>query len=174
MFEGDSADTCTGKFPLMVIGGQVNGQACADGERGPPSARAEIYFCPVCARKFVNRNVYWYYANQISWDSYSVDNLIGKFISVKIWLSFPTPSPEAEQWWNISHRSLNDKTTLTYLEQLGLRKDVKRWWHDLWLIIRGPFLNCGCAWQRRWNLQADALLDLLESVFPRRVLFSLF
>ena len=43
VFEGDSADMCTGKFPLVSMGGQANGQACADGERGPPSARAEIY-----------------------------------------------------------------------------------------------------------------------------------
>ena len=37
-----SEDTCAGKFPLMSMGGRANGQACADGERGPPSARAEI------------------------------------------------------------------------------------------------------------------------------------
>ena len=41
MFKGDSADMCAGKFPLVSMGGQVNSQACADGERGPPSARAE-------------------------------------------------------------------------------------------------------------------------------------
>jgi hypothetical protein len=45
VFEGDSADTCGGKFPLLSMGGRVNGQACADGERGPPSARAEIVNC---------------------------------------------------------------------------------------------------------------------------------
>ena len=38
MFEGDSADTCARKFPLMLMGGRANGPACADGERGPPSA----------------------------------------------------------------------------------------------------------------------------------------
>ena len=43
MFEGDSADTCARKFPLMLMGGRANGPACADGERGPPSARAEIF-----------------------------------------------------------------------------------------------------------------------------------
>ena len=42
MFEGDSANTCAGKFPLVSMGGRANGQACADGERGPPSALAEI------------------------------------------------------------------------------------------------------------------------------------
>ena len=43
VFKGDSAETCAGKFPLVSIGGRANGQACADGERGPPSAQAEIY-----------------------------------------------------------------------------------------------------------------------------------
>jgi hypothetical protein len=42
VFKGDSADICAGKFPLVSMGGRANGQACADGERGPPSARAEI------------------------------------------------------------------------------------------------------------------------------------
>ena len=44
VFEVDSADTCTGKYPLMSMGGRANGQACADGEQGPPSARAEFFF----------------------------------------------------------------------------------------------------------------------------------
>jgi hypothetical protein len=42
VFKGDFSDTCAGKFPLVSMGGRANGQACADGERGPPSARAEI------------------------------------------------------------------------------------------------------------------------------------
>jgi hypothetical protein len=42
VFKGDSADMCGGKFPLVSMGGRANGQACADGEQGPPSARAEI------------------------------------------------------------------------------------------------------------------------------------
>ena len=48
VFKCDAADMCTGKFPLVSMGGRANGQACADGERGPPSARAEILylFCP--------------------------------------------------------------------------------------------------------------------------------
>ena len=36
MFEGDSADMCAGKFPLVSMGGRA--------ERGPPSALAEIFF----------------------------------------------------------------------------------------------------------------------------------
>ena len=42
MFEGDSADTCARKFPLMLMGGRAHGPACADGEWGPPLAWAEI------------------------------------------------------------------------------------------------------------------------------------
>jgi hypothetical protein len=42
VFKGDSADTCAGKFPLVSMGGRANVQAYADGERGPPSAQAEI------------------------------------------------------------------------------------------------------------------------------------
>ena len=30
MFEGDSADTCTRKFQLMLMGGLAEGLACAD------------------------------------------------------------------------------------------------------------------------------------------------
>ena len=32
IFEGDSADMCAGKFPIMIMGGLVNSQACADRE----------------------------------------------------------------------------------------------------------------------------------------------
>ena len=32
MFEGDSADMCGGKFPLVLMGGQAEGLACADPE----------------------------------------------------------------------------------------------------------------------------------------------
>ena len=42
MFEGDSADMCAGKFPLVSMGGRAEGLACATRERGPPSALAEI------------------------------------------------------------------------------------------------------------------------------------
>ena len=37
MFEGDSADTCAEKFPLMSMGGQAEGLACTD-----PGARTSI------------------------------------------------------------------------------------------------------------------------------------
>ena len=43
VFEGDSADMWAGKFQLMSMGGRANRQACTDGERGPPSARVEIF-----------------------------------------------------------------------------------------------------------------------------------
>jgi hypothetical protein len=43
VFKGYSADMYAGKFLLVLMGGRANGQACANGEQGPPSARAEIY-----------------------------------------------------------------------------------------------------------------------------------
>ena len=36
MFEGDFEDVCAEKFLLMLMGGRVEGLACADRERGPP------------------------------------------------------------------------------------------------------------------------------------------
>jgi hypothetical protein len=44
VFKGDSADISAGKFPLVSMGGRADRQVCADGERGPPSARAEIIY----------------------------------------------------------------------------------------------------------------------------------
>ena len=43
MFEGDSADTFTGKIPLVSMGGRAEGLVCADPLRGPPLALAEFY-----------------------------------------------------------------------------------------------------------------------------------
>ena len=44
MFEGDSADTCAGKFPLLSMGGRAEGLACADpGARTPISASRNSY-----------------------------------------------------------------------------------------------------------------------------------
>ena len=36
MFEGDSADTCAGKFPLVSMGSRAEGLACADPGAGTP------------------------------------------------------------------------------------------------------------------------------------------
>ena len=49
MFEGDSADTCAGKFPLVSMGGRAEGLLCTDLERGPTLAIAKIsdqFFSP--------------------------------------------------------------------------------------------------------------------------------
>ena len=43
MFAGDYADTCAGKFPLVSMGDDRTRQACAEGERGPPLAQAEMF-----------------------------------------------------------------------------------------------------------------------------------
>ena len=47
IFEGDSADMCAGKFPLLSIGGRAEGLACADpGVRTPIGASGNlILFC---------------------------------------------------------------------------------------------------------------------------------
>ena len=53
MFEGDSADTCAGKFPLMSIGGRAEGLACAEpGARTPIDASRKFYFIFICCLKY--------------------------------------------------------------------------------------------------------------------------
>jgi hypothetical protein len=45
MFEGDSADTSAGKFPLVSMGGRAEGLACADlGARTPIGAIGNFLF----------------------------------------------------------------------------------------------------------------------------------
>ena len=45
MFEGDSADTCAGKFSLVSMGGRVEGLAWADpGVRTPISASGNFMY----------------------------------------------------------------------------------------------------------------------------------
>jgi hypothetical protein len=43
MFEGDSADTGAGKFPLVSMGAERRVSRAQTREQGPPSALAEIY-----------------------------------------------------------------------------------------------------------------------------------
>ena len=47
MFEGDSADTCGQKFPLVSMGGRAEGLACVDPEARSPigASRNLIHFC---------------------------------------------------------------------------------------------------------------------------------
>ena len=47
MFEGDSADMCAGKFPLVSMGGREEGLMCADpGARTPIGASGNFFiFC---------------------------------------------------------------------------------------------------------------------------------
>ena len=45
MFEGDSADMCTGNFSLMSMGGRAEGLACADpGARTPIGVSGNLFF----------------------------------------------------------------------------------------------------------------------------------
>jgi hypothetical protein len=46
MFEGDSADMCAGKFPLMSMGGRAEGLACANlGARTPIGTSGSSFAC---------------------------------------------------------------------------------------------------------------------------------
>jgi hypothetical protein len=46
MFEGYSADTRAGKFPLVSMGGRAEGLACADpGARTPIGASGILNYC---------------------------------------------------------------------------------------------------------------------------------
>ena len=49
MFEGDSADMCAGKFPLVSMGGGAEGLACADPEARTPIGASGIFeLLPFC------------------------------------------------------------------------------------------------------------------------------
>ena len=62
MFEGDSADMCAGKCPLVSMGGRAEGLACADhGARTPNGASGffvifftEKQFFTIIAKQFVH------------------------------------------------------------------------------------------------------------------------
>jgi hypothetical protein len=43
-------DMCAKKISLVSMGERVDRQACADGELGPPSARAELVRAALCRR----------------------------------------------------------------------------------------------------------------------------
>ena len=44
MFEGDSADTCAGKFPLVSMGAEWRVSRAQTRGQGPPSALADIIY----------------------------------------------------------------------------------------------------------------------------------
>ena len=52
-FEGDSADMCAGKFPLVSMGGRAEGLACPD-----PGARTPIGASGI---SFSFLNITWFY-----------------------------------------------------------------------------------------------------------------
>ena len=53
MFEGDSADMCAGKFPLVSMGGRAEGLTCADpGARTPIGASGIQFFIKLQASSF--------------------------------------------------------------------------------------------------------------------------
>ena len=60
MLEGDSGEMCAGKFPLVSMGGQVEGLACADtGARTPIGASGIMYFLvPFPATKYMSETFF--------------------------------------------------------------------------------------------------------------------
>ena len=64
MFEGDSADTCAGKFPLVSKGGRVEGLACADPGARTPIGASGILRCfgfgQVCNQTIFHFAVFYY------------------------------------------------------------------------------------------------------------------
>jgi hypothetical protein len=56
MVEGDSADMCAGKFPLMLMGGRVNRQACTltDSERARQIDFKMLQLCQKCRKLIIN------------------------------------------------------------------------------------------------------------------------
>ena len=48
MFEGDSADMCAGKFPLVLMGGRAEGPACADPGARTTVGASRFFFCHAC------------------------------------------------------------------------------------------------------------------------------
>ena len=59
IFEGESADTCGGKFLLSSIGGRAEGFACADLEARTPIS-ASRNFLPISYMHNVARNFLGY------------------------------------------------------------------------------------------------------------------
>ena len=57
MFEGESADKCAGKFPLMLMGGRAEGLACADPGATPISG-SRNYFPMTLTGKEWNEKVW--------------------------------------------------------------------------------------------------------------------
>ena len=68
MFEGDSADVCAGKFPLVLMGGWVEGLACVDPEARSPIGASGNLLNPIHKASWVGVfvyfiNVYWLLAH---------------------------------------------------------------------------------------------------------------
>ena len=51
MFEGDPADMCAGQFPLVSMGGQVEGLACADPGARTPIGASGNYILEIIPKK---------------------------------------------------------------------------------------------------------------------------
>jgi hypothetical protein len=59
MFEGDSADTCDRKFPLMLMWGKVEGLVCADPEARTPIGVSENFLLLTLTLAIVTKTPKW-------------------------------------------------------------------------------------------------------------------
>ena len=64
MFEGDSADMCAGKFPLVLMGGRAEGLVCADpGARTPIGASGNFLLNITFKAFWLQFDVFKYFEN---------------------------------------------------------------------------------------------------------------
>ena len=73
MFEGDSADTCAGKFLLVSMGGRAEGLACADPGARTPIGASGILDKEQNIHKNEHKSIYRYFNLFLS---FSVHHLI--------------------------------------------------------------------------------------------------
>ena len=73
MFEGDSADMCAGKFPLVSMGGRADGLACADpGARTPIGASGNYQY---------SIHLHTFLPDHLSWENIESFSLLISFFS---------------------------------------------------------------------------------------------
>jgi hypothetical protein len=75
MFEGDSADTGAGEFPLVSMGGRAEGLTCADpGARTPIGASGNLKYYLLCVQFYLPPSNIWV----VVYDGMPCLNMIGQ------------------------------------------------------------------------------------------------
>ena len=65
MFEGDSGDKCANTFPLVSMGGQAEGLACADLGARTPIGASRNYSNSILANIFAQFGYKWEISSQV-------------------------------------------------------------------------------------------------------------